>query len=113
LTYVKNKISRAIYGIKQVRNSYQKIVWKRTTIYLLWYTNLGECQFINPSENCLQKRSIRIINNADYNNHTDLLFKNCQIFKLSDMYQYQVCLFMDDFISKRLKFLNPSMAYSV
>jgi hypothetical protein len=26
LTYVKNKISRAIYGIKQVRNSYQKIV---------------------------------------------------------------------------------------
>ena len=50
----------------------------------------------------LQKRAIRIINNACYNNHTDPLFKNCEIFKLSDIYQYQVCLFIDDFISKRL-----------
>ena len=50
----------------------------------------------------LQKRAIRIINNAGYNNHTDPLFKNCEILKLSDMYQYHVYLFMDDFISKRL-----------
>jgi len=50
----------------------------------------------------LQKRVIRIINNVGYNNHTDPLFKNCEIFNLSGIYQYQVCLFMDDFISKRL-----------
>jgi len=88
---------------------YQKIVWKRYTwhsynVYLLWYTSLGERQFINCSENWffLQKRVIRIINNASYNNHTDHLLKNCEIFKLSDMYQYQVCLSKDDFTSKRL-----------
>ena len=46
----------------------------------------------------LQKRVIEIINN----NHTDHLLKKCEIFKLSDTYQYQVCLIMDDFISKTL-----------
>jgi len=32
----------------------------------------------------------------------DPLFKNYEILKLSDIYQYHVCLFMEDFISKRL-----------
>jgi len=50
----------------------------------------------------LHKRAIRIINNSGYNNHTDSLAQNWELFKLSDMYQYQVYLFMDDIISKRL-----------
>jgi len=46
----------------------------------------------------LQKRAIQIVNYAGYNNHADPLFKN---FKLSGMYQYQVCLFVNDFINKK------------
>ena len=37
----------------------------------------------------------------------DPLLKNCEIFKLGDMDQYQVCLFMEDFNSKN--FLTPLM----
>jgi len=48
------------------------------------------------------KRAIQSINNDGYNNHTNRLFKICAIFELSDMYQYQLCLFVDDFISKKL-----------
>ena len=31
-----------------------------------------------------------------------MVLKNSEIYKLSDMYQYQVCLFIDNFINKKL-----------
>ena len=49
----------------------------------------------------LQKRAIRIINNAGYNSHTDPLFKISGILKVRDLYQYQT-LFMLDYNNNRL-----------
>ena len=51
---------------------------------------------------CLSRRELSdFVNNVGYNNHTDQLLKNCEIIKLSDKYQYKVCLFVDEFISKK------------
>ena len=50
----------------------------------------------------LQKRAIRNINRAKYRAHTEPLFKSSLILKLTDLYEYQVTLFMFDFISNKL-----------
>ena len=50
----------------------------------------------------LQKRAIRNINRAKYRAHTEPLFKSSQILKLTDSYEYQVTLFIFDFISNKL-----------
>ncbi len=50
----------------------------------------------------LQKRAVRIITNSGYNSHTEPLFKRCQLFKLEDLYEFQVSLFMHDFINSKL-----------
>jgi hypothetical protein len=109
LTHVKNKISRALYGITQVKHFLPKDSLKTLYLALIQpYISYGILIWGNANSSILkknvslQKRAIRIINNAGYNYHTDPLFKKCEIFKLSDMYQYQVCLFMDDFIRKKL-----------
>ena len=41
----------------------------------------------------LQKKAVRIINNTPYNEHSDPLFKKCNILKVTDLYKYQACLF--------------------
>ncbi len=50
----------------------------------------------------LQKRAVRIINKATYNSHTDPLFKKSEILKLSDLYEHQAALFMNDYVMARL-----------
>ena len=50
----------------------------------------------------LQKRAMRIINNAKYNSHTDPLYKFCGILKLEDLYLQQSLLFVFDFLSSNL-----------
>ena len=50
----------------------------------------------------LQKRALRIINNANYNGHTDPLFKTSRILKLNDLYEHQALLFIFDYITNKL-----------
>ncbi len=50
----------------------------------------------------LQKRALRIINKASYNSHTDPLFKKSLILKLEDEYNYQVIIFMHNFVMGKL-----------
>ena len=47
----------------------------------------------------LQKRAKRTINIAHYNSHTEPLFS---ILKVTDMYEYQVVLFMHDYKTHKL-----------
>ena len=44
--------------------------------------------------NTLQKKAIRIINNANYNAHTTPLFKSSNILMFEDMYKLHICKFM-------------------
>ena len=50
----------------------------------------------------LQKRAIRIINNAKFNGHTDPLFKSGRILKIHDLFEYQSALFTFDLLSNNL-----------
>ena len=48
----------------------------------------------------LQKRTIRTISNAKFNSHTDPLFKDTSIMKITDQNIFQSTLFEFDFITK-------------
>ena len=50
----------------------------------------------------LQKRAIRTINKASYNSHTEPLFKQSNIMKVNDQYDYEVDLFMQGYITNNL-----------
>ena len=52
----------------------------------------------------LQKRAIRIINNAKYNAHTDPLFKNSKILKLKDMFSLACLKFIYKYFERSLPF---------
>ena len=51
----------------------------------------------------LQKRAIRIITGSKYLDHTNILFKNCQILKLSDLFNFHV----NQFVYLSIKSLLP------
>jgi hypothetical protein len=50
----------------------------------------------------VQKRAIRVINNASYYSHTGPKFKKSGILQLHDLFHYQSLLFMHDYISNKL-----------
>jgi len=50
----------------------------------------------------LQKRALRIVNNANYNGHTVPHFKACRISKLNDLYEHKALLFLFDYITNQL-----------
>ncbi len=66
------------------------------------HLNYGLCVWGNAIEEYLnkirltQKKIIRILNNADYDAHTDPLFANLKVLKLNDMYKLQIASLMWD-----------------
>ena len=109
VTNVNSKIARAIFSIKQVKKflpqsslvtlynalvhphiSYGILAWGCANISILNKTIL------------LQKRALRTIFNIPYNGHTEPLFKTAHILKLTDIYDYQILTFMNDYSIGRL-----------
>ena len=109
VTNVNSKIARAIFSIKQVKKflpqsslvtlynalvhphiSYGILAWGCANISILNKTIL------------LQKRDLRTIFNIPYNGHTEPLFKTAHILKLTDIYDYQILTFMNDYSIGRL-----------
>ena len=62
----------------------------------------------NASSNILcttetsHKRALRTVHNKSYNSHTDPLFKQSGILRVSDLYQLEVVLFMYDYVHTKL-----------
>ena len=50
----------------------------------------------------LQKHAIRTIHRAQYNSHTEPLFKNSGILRVRDLYESEVTLFMHDYTHHKL-----------
>ena len=50
----------------------------------------------------IQKKAIRTIHGASYNSHTAPLFKNALILEISDLYEFQVLIFMRDYKTNNL-----------
>ena len=56
----------------------------------------------------IQKRALKIILSLPIRTNTDFLFKNLHIFKLSEIYYYNVALFMFKYINGS----SPSVFYN-
>jgi len=51
----------------------------------------------------LQKRALRIINNANYNEHVDPLSTAYRSLNLNDLYEHQALMFIFDYITNKLR----------
>ena len=109
VNYINNIISRALYAIKQVKHFLP--IESLHTLYFAFIQPhisygilaLGNAySTISQKTILLQKRSLRLINNVQYNSHTDPLFKRSKILNINDLYEYQILLFMNDFAKKKL-----------
>ena len=72
--------------------------------YLLYGNILwgGAYQKYTKRLNIMQKRAIRTIMNATYNEHTSPLFKATNILKLTDLHDFQVIKFMGKYMHNEL-----------
>ena len=109
LAHINNKISRSLYAINQVKHILPYTSLKTLYATLIHpYLSYGILAWGNANAatlhktNMLQKRAIRTIHNSWYKSHTDPLFKCSQILKLNDLHEFQIALFMHDFVNKKL-----------
>ena len=109
ISHVNSKISRALFSIKQLKNTFPSS--SLLTLYFalihphIMYGNLAwgnALPVLLKKTELLQKRAVRIINKRSYNSHTEPLFASSKILKLRDLYEYHVNLFMYDFSNKLL-----------
>jgi hypothetical protein len=109
LKHINNRISKASFMIRQakhflpcssLRTLYFAMIHPFLTYGILAWGNA------NPSFQkrtiILQKRAIRTINKASYNSHTEPLFKQSNIMIINDQYDYEVALFMHDYMTNNL-----------
>lgn len=106
---VKRKVSSTLFSMKQVKHVLP-LASLRTLYFALIHPHLsyGIMTWGNADKNILrpamlmQKRAIRVINNAPYYSHTDPKFKRAGILKLNDLFKYQSLLFVHDYLSNKL-----------
>jgi len=107
--HVNSKVSRALFLIKQVKHVLPSESL-RTLYYSLIHPHLsyGIVAWGNADTNIIkqsvmiQKRAIRVINNAPYNGHTEPLFKYSAILNLCDIFEHQCIIFMYDYVQNHL-----------
>ena len=101
ISHVKSKVSGGLYALNKLKHVVPKSVLQALYYTLIHpYITYG-CILWGDAHRkylksliTLQKKAIRLINNANYNSPTSNLFKTSNILKLKDIHQYQVCQFM-------------------
>jgi hypothetical protein len=104
IKYVKNKITSSLYAMSKVKNIlatdplltlYYSLIYPYIDYGItLWgTTHKTYVQRIFT----LQKKAVRIIAGAKYNEHTDPLFKRLKILKLNDIYEVKISKYMFEF----------------
>ena len=101
---VSKKLSRA-NGILAKARHYVSLNHLKNIYYATFSSHLYYgCQVWGQSSqtiidkiSLLQRKSVRIMTNSDFNAHTDPLFKNLKILKVKDNLFLQNCLFVHDF----------------
>jgi hypothetical protein len=101
VTLLCNKLSRALYILRQTKN-FLPTNALRTLYFSLFHCHLLYCPIIlsiTSQSNLnkifkLQKKAIRIISNASYNAHTDILFFQNGILPLEKIISYCKLMFM-------------------
>ena len=108
---INSKLSRALFVIKQV-----KLYLSKESVHTLYYSLLhphitygilappwgnAKSSLLRKTQ-ILQKPSLRTFHNKKFNSHSDPLFKQSGILKISDIYQIEVMTFMHDFANEKL-----------
>ena len=96
---ISDKISKNIGILHRISTSAPKTILIKL-YYALVYPYLTYCNAIwgAASENnlkkilLLQKRAVRVINNADFLDHSSPLFKQSNILKIDDIYKMTCCI---------------------
>jgi len=106
---VKKKVTSALFAIKQVKNvlpldSLRTLYLALIQSHLSYGITAWGCADKNVLRPLMlvQKRAIRVINNASYYSHTGPKFKKTKILKLDDLFTYQSLLFVHDYLSNKL-----------
>jgi len=106
---VNNKVSRALFSIKQVKHVlpmeclktlYYSLINSHFTYGILAWGNADKTTLKRSI--MLQKSAIRVINRKSYNSHTDPLFKTSNILKIRDLFEYLSIIFMFDYLHNSL-----------
>ena len=109
LACVNKKISNALFVIKQLKFSlpkeslrllYYSLLHPHLMYGILAWGNAGS-SVISKTE-MIQKRAMRTIHNKHYKSHSDPLFRQSGVLKVSDLYQLEVLLFMHDYMNDKL-----------
>ena len=107
--YILFKQLKTLFTIKQVKHFLPYDSLKKLYSTLVEsHLSYGSMAWGNASESTkyktllLQKRAIQVINKANYNSHTEPLFKRSKILKLNDLYELKVILFVNYFIANKL-----------
>lgn len=101
IDYISLKLSKSV-GILYKLNSYLPVevlkILYQTLVqpYMLYGIEAWYATYQNLTENIfgLQKKALRAINSLPYNSHTHLYFRQLELLKLPDLYQYQILLHM-------------------
>ena len=109
IQYIQNKISCSLFMLRKAKFALLKINL-HTLYYSLVYPYLtyglilwgGTHKTQTKKIATLQKKAIRVITHSKYNEHTHPLFKDLKILKLSDLYSWQVSIFMHKFAHNML-----------
>ena len=109
ITTLKNKLSRALYALRSVKNTINKkgLLLLYNSIFhchLLYAIQIWSCSRPGPINEIfkMQKAAIRIIAGKTYNAHTEPLFKELQILPLPDLISFSKIQFMQRFVQNFL-----------
>ena len=114
ITYVKNKISKIIAMLSQVKRNFPlplKIMMFKGLLmpHLLYCLPIfGHSKQINTLLKC-QKWALRTITKTHWKSHTDKIFLKFNILKIPDLYQLSVCTI----IRKRISNYGPKLLQDI
>jgi hypothetical protein len=104
ISKIASKISRSLYVIQAAKNflslkALKTLYFSLIHSHLVYAVHIWSCAPDSTLNSIvkLQKKAIRIINNAPYNCHTEPLFKKCEILPFMYLVKYFKILFMYDY----------------
>ena len=118
--HINSKIAQSLFAIKQVQKTLPPSAL-RTLYFSLIHPHLiyGIHVWGNTASstlnktNILMKRTIRLINNAPYNSHSEPLFKKSNILTLPHLHEQQIATFSHDYEHRKLpRSFNNFFQYS-
>ncbi len=104
INYIHKQISKSLYMLRQARK-YLPLTCLRTLYFAMIHSHLAYGTIIWGNASALSlkklqlggKSAVRSIFNSEFRAHTEPLFKEAKILKLSDMYTFQILIFLSDF----------------